>query len=149
MQSIKIIQTEEGWSSIPYRDHLGYPTIGWGRLLSKDTINPIPSITTTKQAEIPWLDNRIKEIMIQLQAKFPLAWSKCNDVRKSTLISCAYQLGITGLSAFRKMWAAIEKGDWQEASIQMLDSLAARQTPARWKRNAYMMETGILHNYYK
>lgn len=149
MNSTKIIQTEEGWSSIPYRDHLGYPTIGWGRLLSKDSKAHLPSITTTKEAETPWLDNRIKGITIQLQAKFPLAWNKCNDVRKSTLISCAYQLGIAGLSAFRKMWAAIEKGNWKEASTQMLDSLAARQTPARWKRNAYMMETGILHNYYK
>jgi len=139
---------DEGWSSTPYRDHLKYPTIGWGRLLSKDTVNPLPNISTTKEAETPWITRRIQEITIQLQSKFPSAWEKCNDVRKAVLISCAYQLGVAGLTAFKKMWVAIEKSDWKEASLQMLDSLAARQTPERWKRNSYMMESGLLHPYY-
>lgn len=147
--AFKIISVEEGFSAVPYRDHLKYPTIGWGRLLSKDTKSPLPSITTTKEAERPWVDKRIQEITLSLSSRFPLAWGKCNDVRKAVLISCAYQLGVAGLSAFKNMWTAIEKQDWTEASKQMLDSLAARQTPNRWKRNASMMSSGIQDTYYK
>lgn len=146
--AFKIISIEEGFSPTPYRDHLGYPTIGWGRLLSKDTKSPLPDISTTKEQERPWVDKRIQEITIQLSSKYPLAWSRCNDVRKAVLISCAYQLGIAGLSAFKKMWIAIENSDWKESSAQMMDSLAARQTPNRWKRNSQMIESGTLHDYY-
>ena len=42
-----------------------------------------------------------------------------------------FQLGIGGVSKFKKMWEALEKGDYTEASFQMMDSRWAKQTPSR------------------
>lgn len=148
MIALKIIKIDEGFRNKPYYCTERFPTIGWGRVVGKYN-EPLPDISTTKEKELPWVEDRIKQIVLSLSKKFPLAWSKCNDVRKAVLISAAYQVGITGVSLFKKMWKAIESSDWEEASKQMLDSLAARQTPARWKRNASMMKSGILDNYYK
>jgi lysozyme len=144
-----IIKKEEGWSSAPYRDHLGYPTIGWGRLLSRDIESPLPTITTTKAKELDWLNRRIELIVSQLSKQFGLAWGKCSDVRKAVLISMCYQLGFGGISAFRNMWAAIEDGDIELAVKEMMDSLAARQTPARWQRQSEMFRKDVIDNYYK
>ena len=42
-----------------------------------------------------------------------------------------FQLGIGGVSKFKKMWEALSKGDYGEASFQMMDSRWAKQTPKR------------------
>ena len=42
-----------------------------------------------------------------------------------------FQLGIGGVSKFKKMWEALSKGDYGEASVQMMDSRWAKQTPKR------------------
>ena len=52
------------------------------------------------------------------------------EVQEVVLNMC-YQLGITGVSKFRKAISALQEGEWQEAADEMLDSLWARQTPNR------------------
>ena len=42
-----------------------------------------------------------------------------------------FQLGIGGVGKFKNMWSALDREDYGEASFQMLDSLWAKQTPAR------------------
>ena len=42
-----------------------------------------------------------------------------------------YQIGEGGVSKFKNMWSALDREDYGEASFQMLDSLWAKQTPAR------------------
>ena len=42
-----------------------------------------------------------------------------------------YQIGEGGVSKFKNMWKALDTEDYGEASFQMLDSLWAKQTPAR------------------
>ena len=44
-----------------------------------------------------------------------------------------YQLGVTGVSKFKKTIAYLQNKQWEEASVEMLDSLWARQTPNRAK----------------
>jgi lysozyme len=61
----------------------------------------------------------------------------------------AHQIGIYGILKFKNMLSALYRADYNEAANQMLDSLAARQTPARWKRNAEQMRTGELNSYYE
>ena len=60
----------------------------------------------------------------------------------SVLISMAYQLGVDGLAEFKNMLAAIKDERWQEAETHALDSLWAKQTPARAKRHARVLATG-------
>ena len=52
------------------------------------------------------------------------------EVQEVVLNMC-YQLGITGVSKFRKAISALQEGEWQEAADEMLDSLWARQTSNR------------------
>ena len=40
-------------------------------------------------------------------------------------------IGIGGVGKFKNMWSALDREDYGEASFQMLDSLWAKQTPAR------------------
>ena len=45
-----------------------------------------------------------------------------------------YQLGVTGVSKFKKTLAYLENFEYRMASKEMLDSRWARQTPNRAKR---------------
>ena len=44
-----------------------------------------------------------------------------------------YQLGLSGFSKFKKTIYYLETEQYEEASIEMLDSLWAKQTPNRAK----------------
>jgi len=69
---------------------------------------------------------------------------KGNDqVRFDTLTNMCFNLGAPRLSGFKKMWEAIEAGDYSTAAEEMLDSKWARQVGPRADRLAQKMETGI------
>ena len=53
-----------------------------------------------------------------------------------------FQLGKTGVSKFRNMWKALAEDppSYHEASVQMLDSRWAKQTPNRAKELSKTME---------
>ena len=72
-----------------------------------------------------------------------------NDKRKAVMLSIVYQIGIYGALKFKKMLGALERADYSAAADEMLNSLAARQTPNRWKRNAEQMRSGELNAFYK
>ena len=52
-----------------------------------------------------------------------------------------FQLGIGGVGKFKKMWAALQKEDYGEASFQMMDSRWATQTPSRAKSLSEIMRS--------
>ena len=54
-----------------------------------------------------------------------------NNTAKEVIINMVYQIGEGGVSKFKNMWKALDNEDYGEASFQMLDSLWAKQTPAR------------------
>ena len=50
------------------------------------------------------------------------------------LVNMCFQLGQRGLSNFKQMGKAIEESDWGKASVEMMDSRWASQTPERAER---------------
>jgi GH24 family phage-related lysozyme (muramidase) len=68
-------------------------------------------------------------------------YAACNDVRQAVLVSMCYQLGT--LADWPLFRAALAAGNYQEAAAQMLASEWAAQTPARAKREASMMLSGV------
>ena len=68
-------------------------------------------------------------------------WESLSPLRKEVLINLSFNLGLSRLKAFRKMNAAIRVEDWAEASAQMLDSKAAKQTGERYPRLAKAFES--------
>jgi lysozyme len=63
--------------------------------------------------------------------------------RQIVIVCMIFQMGLGGVQEFKKMLAALEQGDHEEAARQMLDSKWARvDSPARAKRMAKMMREG-------
>ena len=127
----------EGVRKTAYRDHLGYLTIGVGRLI--DDRKPGAGL---RGHEIDYLlrsdiDERIEELTRRLP------WFQdLDDARKGVLLNMAFQMGVDGLLGFRNTLAMVERGDYEVASKGMLNSLWAEQTPERAKRMSEQMRTG-------
>ena len=126
---------DEGSVSHAYEDSLGFTTIGVGRLIDFRRGGGL------RDGEIDFLlGNDIEEKTAQVLAALPWA-SKLSETRRAVLINMAFQLGIGGLLKFKRALGSIEDGQYKEASMEMLDSLWAQQTPERAKRLSKQMES--------
>lgn len=132
----KQLRFEEGVRKSAYQDHLGYWTIGVGRLidarknagLSDDEIDYL-------------LKNDVKRVRAQIEANLPW-FAGLNDARQAVLIGMAFQMGVEGLLGFKQTLAAIQDEHYAHAGVLMLQSKWARQTPNRASRMARQIETG-------
>ena len=124
MSLIDDIKRHEGYSATVYKDHLGKETIGVGFLVS--TLE---------------LDEDVCDIILQrlltkkeLQVNNRFGWyDGLPQEAKDIVINMVYQLGLSGFSKFKKTIHYISEHQWTAASIEMLDSLWAKQTPNRAK----------------
>jgi lysozyme len=135
--AVKHLRFEEGVVPNAYQDHLGFWTIGVGRLIDKRKGGRLTN------AEIDMLlANDIAEKAASM-AGWP-AWErvKGDPVRATALLSMCFQLGTQGLAGFKNTLALIAAGRFPEAATNMLASKWAEQTPARAKRVAAMLRTG-------
>lgn len=70
------------------------------------------------------------------------AWKKLSLERKGTLTRMIYQLGFEGVKRFKNTLSAIEEGNFNVASDEMLDSLwFRRDTPERAARESCIMRS--------
>lgn len=131
---------EEGWYRKAYPDPLthGAPyTIGVGHTgpeVREDTIWDDDTISSV-------LDADIAISRAACEDHFPW-FNQLNEPRQAVLIGMAFQMGISGLLAFKQTLKFMENGDWAGAKYGMLSSLWARQTPKRAHRMADQMESG-------
>lgn len=137
MNVIEQLIREEGEVLHAYQDHLGYLTIGVGILIDKRKGGGI-----TKEESRFLLLNRVKGVVEDIRKHLPWFDSIGNEPRKAVLIGMAFQMGLNGLLGFKNTLEMIRVGDYDKAAVGMLNSLWARQTPARAKRMAKQMETG-------
>ena len=127
------IEEHEGREHTIYIDTVGKWTGGVGRNISDRAFS---------DSEIDlMLDNDIIVVQTEL-AMSHLPMSNLEGYRCWVIYDMAFNLGVPTLKKFEKMWAAIEVKDWQEASIQMLESRWARQVGNRAVRLSRMMEGG-------
>ncbi len=140
MNIYQLLEFEEGFSEAPYADTEGYPTIGFGTKIGTKSA-PIEQYVFKVSREVGKLliKDHLEQVENYLSNKM---LSHVNSTRYTILQSMAYQLGERGLDDFKKMWQAIEKGDWEEAAKQALDSRWAIQTPNRANRHAEVLRTG-------
>ena len=129
---IDSVKEGEGLRLKPYRCTAGKLTIGYGRNLDDVGI-------TKEEAEL-LLKNDLEKAEKDAE-KFPV-YAKLNQARKDVLIEMVFNLGYSRLSNFKKMFAALEKGDYDEAANQMLDSSWHTQVGKRAERLAYFMRIG-------
>jgi lysozyme len=132
----KQLTIDEGEVLHAYQDHLGYLTIGVGRLIDKRKGGGI-----TKEEAAYLLQNDINTRIDALQTKIP--WIKeLDQARQGVLVNMSFQLGVDGLLKFTRTLAYIAAGDYAAAADNMLKSKWATQTPARAERMAKQMRTG-------
>jgi len=127
------LRLHEGVEHKPYKCTAGYLTIGVGRNieergLSDDEIDYI-------------LNNDVNIATDELVATFDW-YADLDPIRQRVVIDMVFNLGMPRFKQFKNMIAAIEAGDWMEASNQMMDSRWAEQVGLRASRLAEMMETG-------
>ena len=135
-QITRLLRAEEGEVLHAYDDHLGYATIGVGRLIDKRKGG---GITAEESAFL--LKNDIQKLIAALEAKLP--WIKTlDDARRGVLLSMAFQMGVEGLLGFKNTLAMIQTGKYAEAATGMMNSKWAKQTPSRAQRHAEQMRTG-------
>ena len=132
----KLIKREEGLVLHAYKDHLGYWTIGYGRLIDERRGGGI----SEDEADL-LLGNDINARAEALDDAIPW-WREMTSARQAVLLSMAFQMGISGLLKFRNTLRYMEAGDYERAAKGMRASLWARQTPGRAERSARAMELG-------
>jgi lysozyme len=64
--------------------------------------------------------------------------------RQAVILDMAYNLGISGVLMFKKMWAEIGRAYFRAAADEMLDSKWAKQVGDRADRLASIMATDSL-----
>ena len=130
------ITADEGKVLEIYKDHLGYPTVGVGHLIlegDEEFGQPIGTkITETRCDELLFRDLNIG--LSECEDRFHNNWIDWPEEVKLIIANMAFNLGLTRLVKFKKMFAALNKGDYKLASEEGLDSRWAKQVYNRAKR---------------
>jgi lysozyme len=130
------LRAEEGERLVAYQDHLGYWTIGVGRLLDGRKGGGI----SAEESEY-LLQNDIARMTAAVLAELP--WAKnLTEPRLGALVGMAFQMGPAGLFGFKQTLSAIRDERYAHAAALMMQSKWATQTPQRARRMARQIETG-------
>lgn len=133
---IEQLKRHEGLVLNAYTDHLGFWTIGYGRLIDKRRGGGI----SEEEAEM-LLRNDVARVTKEVERRLP--WVRgLSDTRYQALCNMAFQMGVSGLLGFRNMLAAMEQGQFDRAAQEALDSRWAKQTPTRAAEVAKMIRSG-------
>lgn len=123
----------EGVRLRAYQDTRGKITIGVGRNIEDCGISEVEAMVL--------LDNDIAKAVSYCRDAF--AWfNGLDDSRQNVVVSLVFNLGATGFSGFKKMIAALERGDFDTAANEMKNSLWASQIGKRAVELADLMENG-------
>lgn len=134
-QLIADLRRDEGEILHAYQDHLGYWTIGVGRLIDKRKGG---GLTLAESAYL--LGNDINRKTAELDRLMPW-WRQLDAVRRRAVLNMAFQMGpneLAGTATFE----LIRAGRYAEAADRLQGWLWARQTPARARRIIHMIRTG-------
>ena len=124
------IKSNEGFSSKPYKDQLGYLTIGYGHL-----ILPNENILLKKQIHKKELEEIFEKDFKKALSDFNSTFKSftLNEKESELLIEMIFQLGIKGCLKFKNLIKNIKKGNKHLVCFDMMDSLWYKQTPNRVK----------------
>ncbi|QBX71559.1 sulfurtransferase [Aeromonas hydrophila] len=157
----EMIRFEEGSKLSLYRCSENFWTIGIGYLVTRENCTRERAIkildskmgrstggSITHQEESMLFGVSMAEVTQGIkQGSFGGVYERLDKNRQMALVNMTYQLGVGGVSKFKKFIAALDRKDWVEASKQGFDSLWARQTPNRARRVMAIIKTGTLDSY--
>jgi lysozyme len=121
------IKEYEGFSRLVYECTSGYATIGYGR--------NIEQVGISKEEADVMLNNDIAQCLKELRG----IMNRFDDLPEKAqlvLVDMCYNLGLSKLLNFENMLDAIDAGNWEKASEELLDSRYAKQVKRRARINA-------------
>lgn len=116
----------------PYPDTVGKLTIGVGHNLTDKGIS--------KNIAMAIFSEDLTDTINFLNLKFPW-FHTLDDVRAQAVADMTFNL-MGGMLDFHHMLAALEKGDWETAADELLNSKFAKQTGSRATELAQMIRSG-------
>ncbi len=135
------IKTDEGVIYEVYLDHLGYKTCGVGHLCR--ATDPENKLEVGDPVSVERVDVLFAEDLETTIDECKLLYNNFDDLPEEVqriIANMMFNMGRPRLSRFHKMKKAVDNKDWVEASVQMKDSLWARQVPNRADRLVKRME---------
>ena len=136
---LESVKKHEGYRNKVYLDTLGKRTVGVGHLCVEDFWEDDKEYEEKFLMEI--LQKDLQEAI--RGARSLMEEHDCTDIDEQAeeiLIEMVFQLGMTGVSKFKKMWKALAEKNYIGASYEMLDSRWSKQTPNRAKAMAKTMK---------
>ena len=119
---VEDIKKQEGFEPKVYQCTEGYDTIGYGFA--------IKDLVIDRDVADLILMKKLHTLLQRITIAFPW-FENIDNIAKSVVVNMCYQLGLRGFSQFKKTIYYLETEQYEEASLEMLDSLWAKQTPNR------------------
>lgn len=130
------IVRHEGLRYHAYQDSLGYWTIGVGRLIDARMGGGLSYMEA-----MFLLDNDLEECIRDMETRFP--WFKELDaIRQRALVDLRFNLGASGLLAFKKFLSAMGRGDYAQAARDLVASKWHTQVKQRALVIEHQIRTG-------
>ena len=121
---INRIKHHEGYRSRVYTCTENHLTIGYGFA--------IKDLELDEDIAEEILMRKVEKLIKRVRAKFDWLDSVPHEVQ-GVLVEMSYQMGLSGVSKFKKALHAMQMFQWKLAADEMLDSRWAKQTPNRAK----------------
>jgi lysozyme len=112
----------EGLKLKAYQDTKGIWTVGVGRNLQ--------DVGLTKDEALYLLENDIRRIVNDCIHEFPW-FADLTEERQYVVIDMVFNCGLAGFKQFKRFIAACSKGEWLEASREIIDSEIAPRRRAK------------------
>ena len=127
---IKRIKKNEGFSRKPYKDQLGFLTIGFGHLVLSNEKHLLNKKINKKELEKIFINDFNKALNDYNIFLKPLS---SNIKESELLIEMVFQIGIGGVLKFKRLLFNLNKGNKHLVCFEMMNSLWYKQTPHRVK----------------
>ena len=122
------IKKNEGFSLNPYRDQLGFYTIGYGHFIQKNEKKYFKKKFNKKHLE-HLFELDFKKALKEYKKYLYEPKHKKNE--KELLVEMFFQLGPKGVLKFKKMLFYLRNKKQYMVCLEMMDSLWYKQTPKR------------------
>ena len=126
----KRIKKNEGFSLKPYKDQLGYLTIGYGHLVLPNETYLLKN--KTNKLQLNSIFDQDFERALGDYKRF-IKQKHHNRKDKELLIEMTYQMGAKRVLKFKKLISNMQKNKKHLVCFEMMDSLWYTQTPNRVK----------------
>ena len=148
MNLIEQLKTHEGFRDDYYQCTADKRTIGFGRNVDDNPFSPkelnmlcrdefINEPMTEDEAEI-LLVNDVKAIHKAIYDRAHLG--RLNLARQAVCVNMAFNMGVNGFFCFKNMLKAIELGDFEQAAIEMSDSVWHKRSQVGMRSNDLILQ---------